>query len=80
MNQPIIALTFDEHRNRGVVSLRFAKDFALISKVKTIPGAGWSHSKTYGFGRRLSPKATETQSHVSKKQIGNIAHPLDDFG
>ena len=47
MKKPIIKLAYDEHHNRGVVSLRFEKDFELINKVKIIPGTTWSQSKKY---------------------------------
>ena len=47
MKKPIIKLAFDEHRNREVVSLRFAKDYKLIERVKSIPGAEWSQSRKF---------------------------------
>ena len=49
MRKPTITLAFDEHRNRGVVSLRFDKDFELINKVKTIPGTTWSQSRRFWY-------------------------------
>ncbi len=45
MIKPTIILAFEEHRNREVVSLRFEKDYELIGRVKSIPGAVWSQSK-----------------------------------
>jgi integrase/recombinase XerD len=49
MRKPKITLAYDEHRNREVVSLRFEKDFEVINKVKTIPGAEWSQSKGWWY-------------------------------
>jgi integrase/recombinase XerD len=49
MNKPTITLTFDEHRNHEVVSLRFAKDYKLIDQVKSIPGAWWSQSRKFWY-------------------------------
>lgn len=49
MRKPKITLAFDEHRNRDVVSLRFAKDHKLIERVKTISGASWSQSKGWWY-------------------------------
>lgn len=47
MRKPTITLAFDEHRSREVVSLRFEKNFEVINKVKTIPGAEWSQSRKF---------------------------------
>jgi integrase/recombinase XerD len=49
MSKPQITLAFDEHRNSEVVSLCFEKDFELISKVKSIPGAAWSQSRKFWY-------------------------------
>jgi hypothetical protein len=49
MIKPQITLAFDEHRNSEVVSLCFEKDFELISKVKSIPGAAWSQSRKFWY-------------------------------
>jgi site-specific recombinase XerD len=49
MSKPKITLANDNHRNSEVVSLCFEKDFELISKVKSIPGAAWSQSRKFWY-------------------------------
>lgn len=49
MNKATITLNYDNHRNREVVSLQFAKDFAVMGKVKALPGARWSQSRKFWY-------------------------------
>jgi integrase/recombinase XerD len=49
MNKPTIILTNDHHRDRAVISMKFEKDHALISRVKTLPAARWSQSKKFWY-------------------------------
>jgi hypothetical protein len=47
MNKPTIILANDHHRDRAVISMKFEKDHTLISRVKTLPAAKWSQSKSF---------------------------------
>ena len=49
MRNPVITLANDTHHSKPVVSLRFEKDYDLISKVKTLKGASWSQSQAFWY-------------------------------
>lgn len=49
MAQAIITLAYDTCHNKAVVSLRFEKDYSIISKIKSIKGAVWSQSRGFWF-------------------------------
>ncbi len=49
MKAPHITLANAFHHDTPVVSLRFEKDYGLISKVKTLKGAAWSQSRGFWY-------------------------------
>ncbi|HZK07818.1 MAG TPA: tyrosine-type recombinase/integrase [Bacteroidales bacterium] len=49
MRNPVITLANHTHHGKPVVSLRFEKDYGLISKVKTLKGAAWSQSQGFWY-------------------------------
>lgn len=49
MKKPGIILANDHHRNQAVISMKFEKDHAIISRVKTLPGVRWSQSRKFWY-------------------------------
>ena len=49
MARSVIKLAYDTCHDSSVVSLRFEKDYSIISKVKTIKGAVWSQSRGFWY-------------------------------
>lgn len=49
MGHALITLAYDTHRDGAVVSLRFAKDYNIIDKVKSIKSAMWSQSRGFWY-------------------------------
>jgi integrase len=64
MKASIITLANDLHHGNPVVRVSFEKDFLIISQRL----------------QHESSKTTEIYTHVSKKELGKIVNPLDDFG
>jgi hypothetical protein len=65
MKAPVITLAIDTHRETPMVSKNFEKSYSLISQQCSV---------------RESSKTTEIYTYVSKKELGKIINPLDDYG
>ena len=65
MGRIVITLAYDTHQNNTVVSLRFEKDYSLISKVKSLKGAVWSESRGFWYIPQSDFKLSEVFDKLS---------------
>jgi hypothetical protein len=70
MRKPKITLAHDNHRNRGVVSLCFEKDFEVINKVDSFVDAWLNEQNLKLQHSTVNPAGntpTEICTHLSMK-------------
>jgi hypothetical protein len=65
MKRATIILAFHTYHDKPAVSLRFAKDYDLTSKVKTLKGAGWSQSRKSWYIPQIDFKPSEVFDKLS---------------
>ena len=65
MRNPVITLANDSHRDTPLVRKNSERERGFNGKQLL---------------RRKNSKTTEIYTHVSKKELGKIVNPLDDYG
>ncbi len=82
MSKTKITLAFDEHRNRGVVSLQFVKEPSIAWSDQCIAGKTEIYPvENYNLNWQLSMKtnfSNGVNTHDSQKDFAKFKNPFDD--